>query len=150
MTRQILLAAAIPLLLAGCSGSTDPATATLFDNIQNLQSGEYDRQIAAKDAEAAAIMRNNQASQARITRMEGQSRANSSAIASLRRQIAQARSEAAAVRPQVAGDPVKAARLKQLEGQITAVQADLDAGVDPSVAKAELGRVSAAIRALAG
>lgn len=150
MTSKILLAAAIPLVVAGCSGSTDPATATLFDNINNLQSGEYDRQIAAKDAEANAILRNNQASQARITQMQGQTQANSGAIASLRSQIASAQAQAAAARPKVAGDPAKAAQLRQLEGQITAVQADVNAGVDPGVAQAELRRVSAAIRALAG
>lgn len=149
MIRPILLAA-ITLVAAGCSGSTDPATATLFDNIHNLQTGEYDRQIAAKDAEASALVRANQASQARITKLEGQSRANSAAIASLKSQIAAARAQAATARQQVAGDPGRTAQLRRLEGQIDAVQADVDAGMDPSVARAELGRVSAAIRALAG
>jgi len=152
MTRPpyaCLLAPAL-LVLAGCTGSTDPATATLFDNIHNLQTGEYDRQIAVKDAEAAAIISNNNAAQARINAKEGQVAANSSAIAALRGQIAAARSAAAAVRPRIADDPAKLARLTQLESQLSAVEGDIDAGADPAVARAEISRVSAAIRALAG
>jgi chromosome segregation ATPase len=136
--------------LAACTGSTDPTTATLFDNIRNLQTGEYDRQIAAKDAEAAAIIANNRAAQSRISGLESQSASNSQAISALRAQIASVRGQAQAARAAVAGDPAKLARLNQLEGQISAVQADVNGGADPAVARAELNRVSAAIRALAG
>lgn len=138
------------IVLAACTGSTDPTTATLFDNIRNLQTGEYDRQIAAKDAEAAAIIANNRAAESRISGLQAQSAANSRAIASLRSQIAAVRAEASAARAAVAGDPAKLSRLSQLEGQINAVQSDVNAGADPAVAQAELRRVSAAIRALAG
>ncbi|WP_434618444.1 hypothetical protein [Tabrizicola sp. M-4] len=136
--------------LAACTGSTDPTTATLFDNIRNLNSGEYDRQIAAKDAEAAAIIANNRAAQSRISGLESQSASNSQTIAALRSQIAAVRGQASSARAAVAGDPAKVARLNALEGQINAVQADVNAGGDPGVARAELNRVSAAIRALAG
>jgi chromosome segregation ATPase len=136
--------------LSACTGSTDPTTATLFDNIRNLQTGEYDRQIAAKDAEAAAIIANNRAAQSRISGLESQSASNSQTIAALRAQIASVRGQASAARAAVAGDPAKLARLAQLESQINAVQADVNSGADPAVARAELNRVSAAIRALAG
>jgi len=136
--------------LTACTGSTDPATANIFDNVRNLQSGEYDRQIAAKDAEAAAIIANNRASQSRISGLESQSASNSQTISALRSQIASVRGQASAARASVAGDPAKLARLTQLESQINAVQSDVNSGADPSVARAELNRVSAAIRALAG
>lgn len=136
--------------LAACTGSTNPTTATLFDNVRNLQTGEYDRQIAVKDSEAAAIIANNRAAESRISGLQAQSAANSRSIASLRSQIAAVRAEASAARAAVAGDPAKLSRLSQLEGQINAVQADANAGADPAVAQAELRRVSAAIRALAG
>jgi uncharacterized coiled-coil protein SlyX len=136
--------------LVACTGSTDPTTANIFDNVRNLQSGEYDRQIAAKDAEAAAIIANNRASQSRISGLESQSASNSQTIAALRSQIASVRGQASAARAAVAGDPAKLAQLTQLENQINAVQSDVNSGADPSVARAELNRVSAAIRALAG
>lgn len=136
--------------LAGCTGSTDPATANLFDNVRNLQTGEYDRQIAAKDAQVSAILANNRAAESRIGGLSAQSKANSQKIAALRSQIAAARQEAAVARGKVAGDPAKLARLDQLENQISAVQSDVERGSDPGVAQAELARVSAAIRALAG
>lgn len=134
--------------LAACTGSTNPETATVFDNYRNLQSGEYDRQIAAKDAQAAAIIANNRAAQGRIDRMQGQVAANSSQIAALKSQIASVRAQAANARSKVAGDAGKMARLQQLEGQISAIQSDLNAGGDPAVSRAELSQVSAAIRAL--
>lgn len=137
------------LAVAACAGSTNPETAGLFDNVRNLSNGEYDRQIAAKDAEAAAIVRNNNASKARIGAMQQQASANANEIQQLRAQIAAVREQAAGVRGQIAGDANKIARLNQLEGQVTAIQADVNAGATPAVARAELQRVSAAIRALA-
>lgn len=136
--------------VAGCTGSTDPATASLFDNVRNLQTGEYDRQIAAKDAEVSAILANNRAAESRISGLSAQSRSNNATIAALRSQIAAVRQQAAVARGKVAGDPAKLVRLGQLENQISAVQADVDRGSDAGVAQAELARVSAAIRALAG
>lgn len=147
---SLACAGCMTVTLAGCTGSTDPATASLFDNIANLQSGEYDRQIAAKDAEAAAIIANNRAAESRIGGLQAQSASNQQKIAALRSQIAAVRGQAAAARSQIAADPAKVARLNQLEGQINAVQADANRGGDPDVARAELNRVSAAIRALAG
>lgn len=147
---SILLAGAAAFGLSGCTGSTDPATASLFDNINNLQTGVYDRQIAAKDAEAAAIIANNRASQARISGLEAQSASNSRNIAALRSQIAAVRGQASAARSQISADPSKIARLNQLEGQIRAIEADANGGGDPGVAGAELRRVSSAIRALTG
>ncbi len=145
-SKWIILTAAAGL--AGCTGSTDPETAGLFDNIRNLQTGEYDRQIAAKDAQASAIIANNNAAQSRISGMQRQASANRSQISALRSQIASTRALASNARSKVAGDPVKTARLQQLEGQITAIQSDVNSGGDPAVSRAELNRVSAAIRAL--
>lgn len=134
-------------LLAGCSGSTDPATAHLFDNVQNLNSGEYDRQIAAKESEAAAIARSNRTMEANVTAMQGQARQNDATIAALRAEIAAARVDASAMRLRVSGDPAKAERLSQLEGQIVAVEADSATG-DATVLRGELARIRSAIRAL--
>jgi chromosome segregation ATPase len=148
-TASFLLLGAV-ICLAACTGSTDPTTASLFDNVRNLQTGEYDRQIAAKDAEAAAIIANNRAAQTRISGLEAQTSSNNQAIAALRSQISAVRGQASSARTAVAGDPAKLARLSQLEAQINGVQADVNRGADPAVASAELNRVSAAIRALAG
>ncbi|WP_444462154.1 hypothetical protein [Rhodobacter capsulatus] len=151
MMTRFLFALLLPgaVILSGCSGSTDPETAHLFDNMRNLNNGEYDRQIAAKDAEAAAIIRNNNSAQARIGGLQSQTASNAQAIASLKSQIAAVRGEAAAARAQVAGNPAKLAQLNALEGQINAVQADVEAGGDIAVTRAELRRLSASIRALA-
>ena len=138
------------IVLASCSGSTDPTNANVFDNMQNLQSGEYDRQIAVKDQEVAAIVANNQASEVRISGLSARSDANARQIAALRAKISAVRGEAAAARAKFSDDPAKLTILSNLENQITAVQADVDQGSDAAVAQAELARVSAAIRALAG
>lgn len=146
LSKGLLLASVVGL--AGCTGSTNPETAHLFDNIRNLQTGEYDRQIAAKDAQAQAIIANNRASEARIGQMQRQASSNSAQISALRSQISSVRAEAATARSRVAGDPAKSAQLNRLEGQITAIQADVNAGGDPAVSRRELNQVSAAIRAL--
>ena len=135
--------------LVGCSGATNPETATLFDNINNLNSGEYDRQIASNKAEADAILANNAASERRISGLRNQSAANSSQLASLRSQLASAREAAASARSRVAGDAAKTARLTQLEGQLSTVSAEVNSGAaDPGVTSAELRRIRSAIASL--
>lgn len=134
--------------LVGCTGETDPAKAGLFDNLANLNSGEYDRQISAKDAEANAIIANNRASEQRIANMQGQSSANARQISSLRQQIAKTKAQAAAARSKVASDPTKLSQLNALEAQIDGIQSDVNAGAVSSATRTELTRVSAAISAL--
>ena len=135
--------------LSGCTGTTNPAEAGLFDNIRNLNSGEYDRQIAAKEAEAAAITRSNASMQAGINAMETQTQANASSIASLKAELASLRAEAAAARAKVGSDPVRAGKLDRLDSQIAAMQADVSGSGDPAALRAEMARTRAAIRALA-
>ncbi len=134
--------------LSGCTGSTNPADAHLFDNIRNLNSGEYDRQIAEKDRQAAEIVRNNNASRSRIASLESQRSQNSRTLGALQSDISSARRSAAAARNRVAGDPAKSQQLSQLESQISAVQSDVNSGADPSVARSELRRINSAINAL--
>lgn len=135
-------------LVAGCTGSTDPATASLFDNIKNLNSGEYDRQIAEKDRQAQAIIANNNAAQSRIDSKQRQSAANRSQISSLRSQVSRVRSQASAARAQIGSDPAKLQRLNALESQLSGIQADVNAGSVSSATQSELRRVSSAISAL--
>lgn len=146
MKTLVLSAAAVTLLLAGCTGSTNPADAGLFDNIRNLQSGEYDRQIAAKEAEAAAITRANATIAADNSAMQAQSASNTALIAQLRAEIQALRAESSALRSNASVDK---AQLDRIDGQITAVEADLANGGDPSVLSAEMRRLRMAIRALA-
>lgn len=134
--------------LVACTGDTDPLTANVFDNIANIESGEYDNQIAAREAEAQAIINANNQSRGRINNLENQRAANVSTIASLRGDIATARAEIAQARARLAGNQAATARLAQLEGQVSAVQSDASSGGDPTVARAELGRIRAAVRAL--
>lgn len=136
-------------LVAGCNGSTDPATAGLFDNIQNFNSGEYQRQISAKDDEARAIIRNNRAAQSRISSLKTQQSVNSSEISSLKAQLAQVKAQSRQARAQLAGQPAKLARLNSYDHQLTLIRADVNSGANPSASRAELNRLSAAIRALA-
>jgi chromosome segregation ATPase len=135
--------------LGACNGSTDPATAGLFDNVRNLNSGEYDRQIASNRSQAAAILANNQAAEARIRQMDAQRGANAQQIASLRAQVAGARSDAAAARARVGGDSARLQRISALERQTTSVEREVSAGTaDPSVASGELRRIRAALGAI--
>lgn len=137
------------VVVAGCTGSTNPETATLFDNINNLKTGEYDRQIAANRAEADAILRNNAASQSRISSLEGQRSANLQELASLKNQISALKQTAAMTRASAAGNPAKLAKVSALEGQLTALSAEVNSGsADISTSRAELSRIRAALNAL--
>lgn len=151
MSNTHLLAGLVIVVaaLSGCTGTTNPAEAGLFDNIRNLNSGEYDRQIAANEAEAAAITRSNASMQAGINAMETQTQANASSIASLKAELASLRAEAAAARAKVGSDPVRAGKLDRLDSQIAAMQADVSGSGDPAALRAEMARTRAAIRALA-
>lgn len=142
---------AVCLSLAGCTGSTNPETATLFDNINNLNSGEYDRQIAANKAEANAILANNRAAERRISSLEAQRASNSRAISSLKGQVSSARSAASAARSAAAGDPAKLAQVRALDAQLASVSAEINSGAaDPGVARSELRRISSAYKAISG
>ncbi|MEA5160685.1 hypothetical protein U5903_07845 [Cereibacter johrii] len=146
---SLAVALLIGTALAGCSGSTDPATAHLFDNIANLNSGEYDRQIAQKDSEAAAILRSNQRMQGNIDSMQRQANVNRRTIAGLNQQIASARSEAASVRNRLGSDSIRLGQLNGYERQLAAVEREASAGSDPAVLQGEVQRIRASIRALA-
>lgn len=140
------IAAVAMLIVAGCTGSTDPATATLFDNISNLSSGEYDNQLAAKEAEAASIVQANAARQSQISALESQRSANSAQINSLRSQIASVEAEISRARS--SATPAQSAQLDALEVQVRAVEVEANNGADPSIVRSELGRISSAVRAL--
>lgn len=71
------------VVLAGCTGETDPSKANLFDNINNLSTGEYKKQIAENNANIADLRSSNAAVSERINGMNAE-------IASSRRKIAQA------------------------------------------------------------
>ena len=135
--------------LTACTGSTNPETAGLFDNIRNLSSGEYDRQIASNRSQAAAILANNRAAEARISQLESQRGANAQQIASLRAQVAAARGDAAAARARAGGDSARLQRVTALERQITSVEREISAGnADPGVSSGELRRIRAALGAI--
>lgn len=137
---------------SGCTGSIDPATAGLFDNVANFSSGEYDRQIAAGQAEARTAAAQNAQAQQQIAALEAERSQNVRTIASLNSEIAIVRREANATRAGLAADPAaNAARLQRLdalEAQIDGVQADANAGVSSDVVRRELGQIRSAIRAL--
>jgi uncharacterized phage infection (PIP) family protein YhgE len=125
------------LFVAGCTGSTDPTTATVFDNIANLNSGEYDRQIAQ-----------NKAAEQRNAQLAAQRNANQSEINSLRQQIADVKAQGAKARAASASDPVKLQQVQALDRQLVAVERDVSSGASPSVVRPELSRIKAAYRAL--
>lgn len=148
MPRLVLTLPIIALGLTACTGSTDPATGTVFDNFRNLQSGEFDRQIAAKQAQARSIEAANARSQSRINTLERQRASNASAIAGLRGQVSSLRSQISAARAANAGNAGAQAQLAALNSQVNAVNAELASGGDASIARSELLRIRAAVSAL--
>jgi chromosome segregation ATPase len=150
MRHMTLAAASLGLVaLAGCTGSTNPETAGLFDNIRNLNSGEYDRQIAQNRSQAQAILANNRAAEARIGQMERQRSANETQLAALRRQAADARAQANQARARVAGNPAQEQRVNALITQISAIEQDINSGtVEPASASRELNQITALIRTI--
>ncbi len=150
MRHMTFAAASLGLVaMAGCTGSTNPETAGLFDNIRNLNSGEYDRQIAQNRSQAEAILANNRAAEARIGQMERQRAANETQLAALRRQAANARAQANQARARVAGNPEQEQRVNALITQISAIEQDIAAGtVEPASASRELNQISALIRTI--
>lgn len=146
---KFVLCGAAGLAVAGCTGSTDPTTATLFDNINNLNSGEYSRQIAKKEAEAASIVAANNQRRSQIASLQGQQASNAKVIASLRAEIAAVQQQASAVKAKVASDPAKLSQINSLQAQLVSLRSDADAGADASTVRSELGRIRSAISALA-
>lgn len=134
--------------VAGCTGSTDPTTATLFDNIANLNSGEYDRQIANNKAQADAIIAQNKAAEQRNAQLAAQSNANKAEIDSLRRQIADVKAQGAKARTASASDPVKLQQVQALDNQLNAVERDVNSGASSAAISSELSRIKSAYRAL--
>lgn len=134
------------LLLAGCEGETDPSKANLFDNLRNIETGEYDRQIAANDAEAERIIASNNAAQRKINSLGSQKASNSQDIASLRSEISALKLRLNALKSSSAGQ-TNAAKVSALETQMRAVERDLDAGGSPSTLRSELRQISSAISA---
>ena len=134
------------ILLTGCEGQTDPSKANIFDNLRNIETGEYDRQIAKNDAEVERIIASNNAAQRNINSLEAQKVSNSTEIASLRSEIASLKSRLSALRSSSAGQ-ANAAQVSALEGQVKAIEADLNAGASPKTLRSELRHISAAISA---
>jgi hypothetical protein len=137
------------LALAGCTGETDPAKAGLFDTIRNVETGEYDRQIAQGKSEAARIIADNRRQEASIANLSNQKRANTATSNRLRSQIASVQAQLSAAKAKVAGDPAKLARLNQLGRQLASVRAASQAGGSSSALSAEVASVKRAIRLLA-
>lgn len=147
MKLKALFSSALGLvLLAGCEGETDPSKANIFDNLRNIETGEYDRQIASNDAEVDRIIASNTASQRNINSLESKKASNSAEIASLRSEISALKSRLNALRNSEAGQ-ANASQVSALEGQVTAIEADLNAGASPRTLRSELRHISAAISA---
>lgn len=148
MPRLVLALPILALGLTACTGSTDPATGTVFDNFRNLQSGEFDRQISAKQAQARSIEAANARSQARINSLERQRTSNASAISGLRGEVSALRAQISAARSANAGNPTRQAQLAALNSQVNAVNSELANGGDASIARSELRRIRSAVAAL--
>lgn len=149
MAHKVMWCAGLAMAaLTGCSGETDPRKANVFDNIHNLNSGEYDRQVAAKEAEAQRIINANARSQRNIDQLRRTQASNASTIAALRSEIAAVRGEISGAKAKLAGNAAATRQLNQLSSQLTAVQNDVSRGGDAGVARSELKRIRAAVRAL--
>lgn len=136
------------LTIAGCTGTRNPEDANIFDNISNLSTGVYQEEVAVREAQAQAIINANNATQGRIDNLDNQRQANASVLASLRGEVATVNAEIAAARAKLAGNAAASQELNALEAQVRSVNADVEAGGDASVARAELGRIRSAVRLL--
>ncbi|WP_424980027.1 hypothetical protein [Leisingera sp. S232] len=147
MQKKVKIAAlGVLTALGACTGSTNPEEASLFDNIHNLNTGEYDRQIESNKARAQAILANNRAAESRISGLENQAASNSRTIASLRNDIAETKAVAQQARASSAGDTAAIQRVSVLEQQLRSVESEVKSGTaSPSVAKAELRRIRSAL-----
>lgn len=139
--RRSIFVAASAILLPACTGSTDPTTATFFDNLGNLSSGEYDRQISDKQATAAGLQQENAERQQQVAALEQQRARNASAISGTRRDLASAKAAAAA-------DPAQMAQLDRLTVQLDSAEAAERRGADPAATRSEVKRIQDAIRAI--
>lgn len=138
--RHTIFPVVSAILLGACTGSTDPRTATFFDNLGNLSSGEYDRQIAGKQAEAAGLRQENAARRQQVAALEQQRARNASTISQTRRDLASAKA--------AADDPAERAELEQLTLQLDRAEAAERRGADPAATRSELERIQDAIRAI--
>ena len=144
--KLVFLSAMGCILLAGCEGETDPSKANIFDNLRNIETDEYNRQIASNEAEVERIIASNNAAQRNINSLEANQASNSREITLLRSEIAALKSRLSALRSSAAGQ-TNAAQVSALEGQVTAIEADLNAGASPKTLRSELRNLSKAISA---
>lgn len=135
------------IVLVGCVGETDPSKANIFDNIRNIETGEYDRQIEANDAEVERIIARNKAAERNISSLEKQQSFNSREIDSLRIELEALKSRLNALRNSSAGKS-NATQVSVLERQVEAIESDLTSGASPKTLRSELRNISAAISAL--
>jgi hypothetical protein len=70
--KKIVIAIFGLIMLAGCAGEINPAKASLFDNLKNISSGEYDRQISEQNEEVEKIIASNKAARKNISSLETQ------------------------------------------------------------------------------
>ena len=141
------LSLASVLVLANCTGETDPAKTNIFENIQATRPGGiFDQQIAARNAEAEALRMNNRNTQSRINTLDRQSRTNAATIADLRSEVASLRAEIASARSRLAAGSSQAEQLASLDRQALAVQRDVEAGGDVRVARRELSQIRSTVR----
>lgn len=70
--KKIVIAIFGLTMLAGCTGEINPAKASLFDNLKNISSGEYDRQISEQNEEVEKIIASNKAARKNISSLETQ------------------------------------------------------------------------------
>ena len=134
--------------IAGCTGSTDPTTATFPDNLANLNSGEYDRQIAQNKAWAAAIEAQNNSATRRNAQLEKLRDVNQREITALRKQIEAVKVQGDKAHAASASDPVKLKQVQALDNQLVEVERDVLSAPDPSVLWKELEQIKLAYHAL--
>ena len=134
--------------LSGCTGSTNPAEASFFDNIVNLNRGEYDRQIQEKDAQVASISASNAATEARIQGQRSTRATNAALISDLKSAITAARADISRAKQALAAEPAKLQEVNAIEVRINAVARDVDRGEASGGALEQVNRLRQEIRAL--
>lgn len=148
--RAVIACVVTGTALAGCTGTTDPSRATLFDNIANLSGGVYREQEAQNSAEIDRLQGRVASLEGDVAAAEERRAANDAEIARLRREIAAAE---AALRNARGGlsDPEDVATAERLQGEINKAR-NAATAPDANVAsiRNRITRINREISVLAG
>lgn len=146
--REPISAVALIAALAGCTGSTDPYEAGLLDNIRNLGTGEYGRQVQDLDRQTASAAAEIESNQAALDAERQAQSANAAELSRLRQQIASVQSDIDKALAKISAEDTRRPELVKLKGNAAQIHQAVASGSPPSNASAQIDSIRASLRAL--